>query len=177
MVVSGSVPQFLSRKQLAEATRQDEELQALKPFLILQKGLPPSLASYRHVLLELNESNDGIVLRGQRIVVPRSLRNVTIDLAHTGHQGIVKTKALVRSQLWFPGIDSLVERKVSRCIHCQANMTKQQFEPLRPSRMPEGPWSVVAGDFFGPMNDGLYWFVNICEYSRWVTVHPIRSLC
>ena len=32
--------------------------------------------------------------------------------AHEGHQGIAKTKALLRKKVWFPGIDSAVEKKV-----------------------------------------------------------------
>jgi len=38
-----------------------------------------------------------------RIVIPTALK--VIQLAHEGHQGIVKTKALLRSKVWFPNID------------------------------------------------------------------------
>ena len=38
-----------------------------------------------------------IVLRGTRIVVPRELQKRVLDLAHEGHQGIVKTKERLRS--------------------------------------------------------------------------------
>ena len=41
--------------------------------------------------------------------------------------------------------------------------------------MPQGPWERVAGDFFGPLDDGTYWFVNICEYSRFPLVDKITS--
>ena len=34
----------------------------------------------------------------------------------------------------------------------------------------------VAGDLFGPMRDGTYWFVNYCEYSRWSSVDTVRSV-
>ena len=34
--------------------------------------------------------------------------------------GIVKTKALLREKVWFPGIDKEVERNISNCIPCQA---------------------------------------------------------
>ena len=168
----------MTREQIATATEEDRELQELK--LFLQKPskpatMPKDIQSYKNVVAELNTSADGVILRGQRIVIPKTLRNLTIDLAHTGHQGIVKTKSLVRSQLWFPGIDSLVERKVQRCHSCQTTQNRQQFEPMKPSPMPDGPWCSVAGDFFGPLDDGIYWFVNICEYSRWVTVHEIRN--
>jgi hypothetical protein len=35
-------------------------------------------------------------------------------------------------------------------------------------------WHTVAGDFYGPMADGNYWFVNICEHSQWASVDKVR---
>ncbi len=58
----------------------------------------------------------GIVLRGNRIVMPTSLRSRTINLAHIGHQRIVKTKRLLRSKVWFPNIDKMVEETIQNCL-------------------------------------------------------------
>ena len=121
-------------------------------------------------------SADGIVLRGNRIVVPRSLRGRVLEIAHAGHQGIVKTKSLIRSRIWYPGIDKQVEQKIKGCRECQANVHSRVYEPMRPSEMPDGPWQTVSGDFFGPMEDGQYWFVNLCEYTRWASVEKIKSV-
>ena len=93
-----------------------------------------------------------------------------------GHQGIVKTKLLIKSRLWFPGIDSKVEEKVKNCKECQAMDQRRNYEPLRPSEMPRGQWQEVSEDFFGPMPDGYYWFVNSCDYSQWVSVTRLSSV-
>ena len=37
-----------------------------------------------------------LVLRGNRIVIPERLPEIAIDIAHEGHMGVVKTKALTR---------------------------------------------------------------------------------
>ena len=42
-------------------------------------------------------------------MVPRKFRRV-LDLAHEGHQGIVKTKERLRSKVWWPGIEKKVQR-------------------------------------------------------------------
>ena len=47
---------------------------------------------------------------------------------------------------------------------------------MRPSEMPNGPWQNISGDFFGPMDDGSYWFVNLCEYTRWASVDQVESV-
>jgi hypothetical protein len=180
LITESAVPMILTRAQITEATKKDVELVKLKEFIRTRHSptisVPESLKAYANIIEEVNSADDEILLRGQRIIVPRSLRNLTVDLAHTGHQGIVKTKTLIRSHVWFPGIDGLVERKVTRCLSCQTNAPKQYYEPLRPSRMPEGPWRNVSGDFFGPMSDGAYWFVNYDKYSRWVSVHLIKTV-
>ena len=40
----------------------------------------------------------GTVLRGNRIAVAKALRDRAVDLAHVGHQGIAKTKRLIREK-------------------------------------------------------------------------------
>ena len=95
-------------------------------------------------------------------------------MAHAGHQGMVKTKRLIRSCIWFPGIDAMVERMVNMCLVCHEN--RQLFEPMRPTDMLAGRWKQVAGDFFGPLRDGTYYFINYCEYSRWVSVEKIATV-
>lgn len=57
-------------------------------------------------------------MRQARIVIPGKLQNKIIDIAHEGHQGIHKTKQLLRETVWFPGIDKLVENKIKKCLAC-----------------------------------------------------------
>ena len=172
------LPQALSMRELADAVKADPELQALIKFLEVNsdsKKLPEALSAYRAIFSELNVTQDGILLRGQQLVIPVSLRNRVVQLAHVGHQGIVKTKALIRSRVWFKGIDRLVEERVNKCRECQANVDKRVYEPMRPSIMPAGPWQQVSGDFFGPLSDGTYWLVSHDDYSRWVSVDKVKT--
>ncbi len=34
----------------------------------------------------------------------------------------------------------------------------------------------MSADFFGPMPDGQYWFVNHCDYTKWISVTRLRSV-
>ena len=40
----------------------------------------------------LDADEHDILLRGTRLVIPRSLQRHVVDLSHSGHLGIVKTK-------------------------------------------------------------------------------------
>ena len=61
-----------------------------------------------------------IILRWTRIVIPNSPQQKAIDLAHESHQGLSKTKALLREKVWFPAIDEMVKKTIDSCIACQA---------------------------------------------------------
>ena len=63
--------------------------------------------------------------------MPERLQQKTINMAHEGHQGIVKSKQLIRSTMWFPGIDPAVEDAVQRCNPCQAATDTKQQEPMK----------------------------------------------
>ena len=108
--------------------------------------------------------------------MPTSLQARAIQLAHEGHQGTLsKTKALIRSKVWFPGLDTAVDNAVRRCILCQANTTRQHTEPLNMSNLPRGPWINLSIDFCGPLPSGQNLMVITDEYSRFPIVEVVRS--
>ena len=175
-VARSSLPPAVTIEEVAQATNEDQELRQLRKLLINGARYPSKeLKNYKQIYNELSVTREGVVLRGHRILMPKALRARVVELAHAGHQGIVKTKRLIRSRVWFEGIDSAVERKVKSCKECQANSDQPAYEPLKPSKIPETPWHTVAGDFYGPMEDGYYWFVNVCEHSQWVSVDRVKT--
>ena len=97
--------------------------------------------------------HDHLILRQQRLVLPKSLQEKAVEIAHEGHLGITKTKALMRTKVWFPGMDSLVERFIGKCLACQLN-SKGMVEPVKSSALPTEPWDELSIDFYGPLPNG-----------------------
>ena len=124
---------------------------------------------------ELARTQDGIILRGNKIVVPASLQQQAIRLAHTGHQGLVKTKQLLRTKVWFPGMDKLTEDRIRNCTACQAVTDERTHAPLHMTELPKGPWQKIAADFKGPLPNGKYMLVMIDLYSRFPMVEFVSS--
>ena len=93
-----AVPTALTIEEIETASIQDEELKVMSE--CLQSGdwekEPKAIVMVRNELTKIGQ----IVLRGTRIIVPRELRKRVLDLAHEGHQGIVKTKERLRSKVW-----------------------------------------------------------------------------
>ena len=114
-------------------------------------------------------------MRGSRIVVPWSLRDKVVRLAHEGHQGITKKREYFRTRVWFPGLDRIVEAHIQHCHPCQVVTPLNEREPLRMSPLPSEPWKEVTIDFWGPINTGEYLLVVICKHSRWVEVEFVSA--
>ena len=107
----------------------------------------------------------GVVLRDHKLIIPDSLRKKVIEIAHASHQGIVRTKQLIREKFWFPGIDKKVEQAVKPCIPCLACVpSPAQREPLSMTTLPSGPF---------PSEE--YLLVVTDEYRRFPEVNVISS--
>ncbi|KAK3738593.1 hypothetical protein QZH41_009884, partial [Actinostola sp. cb2023] len=175
-VTVNAVPKALTLEQIKEATSTDHVLQQVKNCL---HGAvwpdTPDLLPYKQVKDELCASN-GVVLRGSKIVIPTALHHATLCNAHEGHQGIVRTKQMIREKVWWPGILRQVEAMVKACLPCQSvAVTKSAVEPLRPSVMPAKPWQEVHIDLCGPFPTGETLLVCEDACSRWPEVVILRS--
>ena len=95
--------------------------------------------------------NNEIILSGTKVVLPTSLQNRAVMIAHKGHQRESKTISLLREHVWFPHLTKLVRDVVHRCIPCQASARPSAPEPLSSTEMPEQPWTELKIDFCGPL--------------------------
>ena len=173
-VCTNAVPKAMTLEEIKQETRNDAEMQAVIKAVETDQWNVPEVQNYKKLKEELSVFN-GLVLRKNRIVIPSTLRSKSVDLAHGGHQGIVKTKQLIRDKVWFPGIDKLAEEKVKNCLSCQAALTKSPpLEPLRMTSLPSGR-KEVAVDFAGPFPSGDYIMVVTDEFSRFPEVEILTS--
>ena len=173
-VCTNAVPKAMTVEEIKQETKEDVELQAVIKAVETDQWNSPEVQPYKKLNDELSVYN-GLVRRN-RIVIPGSLRSKAVDLAHQGHQGIVKTKQLIRDKVWFPGIDKMAEQKVQNCLSCQAVTAKSPSpEPLRMTPLPSAPWKEVAVDFAGPFPTGEYIMVVTDEFSRFPEVEILTS--
>ena len=107
--------------------------------------------------------------------MPHSLRQRAVDIAHESHQGIQKTKALLREKVWFPQINNIVKNTIEKSVTCQAVASPNPPEPLAMTQMPKSQWEVLNIDFSGPLPTGEYLLVVIDRYSRFPEVEIVSS--
>ena len=163
-IVKSSVPEAVTWQELLEETHSDPELSNLNEAIARgyfkaqdKRTLGRQCDS---IFTELTVVG-GLVVRGPKIVPPRTLWNKVVNLAHEDHQGIAKTKEYLRTRVWFPGLDKMVEAHVQHCYPCQVVSVSPERD--------------VAVDVWGPIHTGEYLLVTVCKQSRWAEVEIVTS--
>nr|XP_034321902.1 uncharacterized protein K02A2.6-like [Crassostrea gigas] len=162
-----ATPYALSTREVEEVSKRDEELVRIRRF-IKEGEWEKSCVDYFPFRDEFC-SIGYLVLRGSRIVIPRSLRKQCVQLAHQGHLGIVGTKQQLRTKVWWPGMDKEVEKYVKSCHGCQ-------ITSAYPTPLPTGPWQELAIDLLGPFTSGQYVLVVVDYFSRYYEIEITKDI-
>ncbi|GFN77938.1 Pol polyprotein [Plakobranchus ocellatus] len=123
---------------------------------------------------ELSVTETGLILKERRIVLPFSLQDKAVQIAHSGHQGKTKTSLMLRQKVWFKNMHTAVEQAVKNCFACQVATPTTTREPLQMSDLQQEPWSKLSADF-RHLPDGTYLLVVTDEYPCYVVVDTIKS--
>ena len=121
---------------------------------------------------------EGVLLRGEKLVIPRKLQANVIALAHEAHGlGESKTVRLLRERVWFPRLGRMTKEYVASCRECASAVPGNTPPPVTTREMPGKPWQVVAANYKGPIGGprGYYFHVVIDLYSRWPEVDMVKS--
>lgn len=173
VLLETATPVALKLGDVEEAFEEDDELQAVSQSLKTGTWEPASKA-FQPFAMELSQVGHAI-LKGTRLVIPKPLRQHTLELAHEGHPGITKMKQRLRSKVWWPGIDKDCERSVKNCHGCQLVGTPNHPEPMKRTTLPPGPWQDLAIDFMGPLPSGHSLLVIVDYYSRFYEVEIMKK--
>jgi transposase InsO family protein len=126
------------------------------------KKVQPHVVPYFHVRKELRVK-DQLLYRNDRIVLPASIVDEILSMAHKGHPGIVRMKRKIRETYWWPGFNRSIESKVKYCGECQASSKSVPPEPVLDTHLPnpKDPWQMISMDIVGP-------FANIPEHQKFL---------
>lgn len=173
-VITTRIPEAMTLERIETASLADQT--TCKVIEALQKSRWSSdsdLAPYHKIRNQLS-TNGKVLLKGTKIVLPHGLREEAFAIAHEGHQGVVKTKALMRTKVWFPGIDDLIASKISSCVACQATSKLPPPPPVQVRTLPDAPWQRLSIDFYGPVKSE-YLMVLVDDHSRYPVVEVLSS--
>ena len=176
--VIASLPISTARlTQLQNETASDPVLQQLKQFTLTgwpqqTQQIPPAVKPYFAIRGEITY-NEGLLLKGQRIIIPTSLRPSMKEIIHQGHNGIARCKSRARQSIFWPGMNSEIDDFVSRCPHCLTHRNQLQKETLIQHNVPEVPWTKVASDLFALYGHD---YVIIADYtSKYIEIERLTD--
>ncbi|XP_063077523.1 uncharacterized protein K02A2.6-like [Engraulis encrasicolus] len=136
-----------------------------------KKALPPQLQLYWQYQQDLLVA-DGLLMKGERLVIPATLQEEMLAKIHEGHQGMTKCVARAQHSVWWPGLSKQIKERVGNCETC-AQEAHNAPEPLLTTQLPERPWQRVAVDLF-QWENAMY-LLCIDYYSRYIEVANLTS--
>lgn len=139
----------------------------------LRKQCPQELWDYWNFRCDL-VIEDGLVLKGDRIIIPQSLRQEVLKAIHTGHQGETKCLLLARESVFWPGITKDIKEMVQQCNVCSKHQAAPSKLPIMQPDLPTKPWEKLGTDIFE--YDGQKYLMIVDYYSRYPIVRQLPNI-
>lgn len=172
-VAINATPNALTTKEIERASAEDEEISEIRE--IIKTNQWHKLSNKKLLPIKDELTCVGmLVLRGTRILIPTSLRDRVLELAHEGHPGIVAMKRNLRTKVWWTGLDRDAEKFCRTCHSCQLVSTPEKPEPMKLTEIPTSPWQHISADLMClPTGENL--LVVVDYYSRYFEVDILKS--
>ena len=136
------------------------------------RELPTDLRPYHRFAASLCVV-DGVILMGQRIVVPPSLRQPVLNALHAAHQGVSAMRARAMDSVYWPDITNDIARIRDQCTHCHRMAKSNPMQPPSDLILPDYPFQMISSDYF-TYNSKEY-VVIVDRYSNWPMVYRSES--
>jgi transposase InsO family protein len=117
---------------------------------------------------------DKLVMKGNKIIIPRKLRSKMINYVHESHLGIVKCKALARESMFWPSMNSQIEDKIAKCDICAKHQSQNPKEPMIKMGIPDRPYSKISVDIFEMR--GRQYLLSVDYFSKWPEVSRLDNM-
>ncbi len=159
-----------------KAAENDEEIHHLRRLSELGfpakiKEMPNAVKQYFGIKDQI-VCYDGFVYNGERLIIPKNLRQEVTKQVHTGHLGIQSCVKRARTSVFWIGMVNDITKLVSECKKCQHKAKSKQKEPLVARPIPNHAYEKVATDLF-TFNDEEY-IVAVDDYSGWIEFDKLQ---
>ena len=159
-------------ERIAKATQEDVTLRAAFEYTV--NGWPrrkeDAVIAARDLYAirgELSVS-DGLLLKGEQIVIPPDLRGEILEKIHAGHLGLNKSRERAKDAVWWPQITRDIKDMIGKCHFCIERKPTQIKEPMQTSELPARPYQKVGADLLTHKSDQF--LVVRDYYSRYIDI-------
>ena len=100
-------------------------------------------------------------------------REILSRIHDDGHLSLQKSRQRMQESVWWPTVGQDLKEWIEKCSFCQHNSRQQHAEPLRPSVLPERPWTKIRMDLC--LIEGKEYLVMIDYFSRWIEIKNLED--
>ena len=151
-------------EKLKDSTQRDPILAMV--YQLTQQSWPhqrrhvPHLARRYWEFRDELSTDDGMLLKGPRLIIPGELQEEYLSHLHEGHISASKVQENAKQHMYWTGINADIEDYTKQYQEC-IKRSQVAKEPLQPHDIPEGPWRKIGIIYF--TFDGNS-YVLICDY-------------
>lgn len=157
-------------EEVREATDNDPALSQVREIILQgwpdsKRNVPAAAVPYFNFRDEMTVQ-DGIVMRGDLVVIPQSLRQDMKNKVHMGHQGMNSCLRRAREVIYWPGISKDIRAFVESCNTCATYCTRHPEQPIQSHEVPSQPWQKIGTDIF--TIQGRNYLVTVDYFSQFI---------
>ena len=151
-------------KNIQCLTEADNQLQRFKMTVLQEtkQQLEPLIAEYWTYRDEIGVYN-GVLYKGDRVIIPNALRKEMLKHIHASHQGQQACLRRAKDALFWPGMSHQIVEMVSNCSLCTECQPAQLKEPLITPELPTQLWSTVAQGLYS--HGGNNYLITLDAFS------------
>lgn len=150
----------------------DQEYRELRHRVQSGRPLSDRLGHFK-ALFDTLRVEDGILLSGDCLLIPRPARPRVLDLLHASHSGMNKTLTLAKQLYVWPGLPNDVKNRIAGCSSCLMYLPSQSNQPIL-SDSASFPMDKVSVDLFELEN--RHYIILVDRFSGYPFVHRLASL-
>lgn len=145
---------------------------------IVAKGWPldrsqvPSRLHHFYGLRDELTLYNGVLYKGQKVVIPASMQSQILKKLHQGHKGGESMVRRAREVMYWPGMQAVILQESENCSLCASYASDLPKEPMLSHEIPDGPWEFISQDLF--KQGGRWYAVTVDHYSDWFEVHWLQ---
>jgi len=156
-------------QNIQQETQKDDVLSELKAMILQgwpeERKMVPELVVPCYNFADELSVQDGMIFKGERMVIPKSLRSEMKQEIHRAHGGIQACLRRAREAIYWPGMTGEIKHYVSVCEACRMFEVSNQKETMIPHEIPERQWEKVGVDTFE--FDGCDYLVTVDYFSNY----------
>jgi hypothetical protein len=172
-LIAGSPNQSpdLNLKAIQLAADADPAMTSLRETIIAgflndKCNLPEQLRPFWNARHQLAiDEDDGKIVMGPRVVIPRSMVRQTIQVLLGMHQGASKMRQRARLSVFWPGMDVDIANAAAACDSCNSRLASQPKETIRHHKLATRPFELLHADLGD--DNGRHFLVIVDQFSGW----------